>query len=206
MPALTDFISDATREDAQRLDEALLRNESLRWALRPVPTPWGPGSLPALIFSIPWLCFVTFWTYAALGFPTSLEELAALQPGRMLFAAFSLPFWAVGIWMLTTPWQQQRRMRRSIYALTDRRVLIIEPGLFSWKTRAFALVPELIMERKLRKEGRGDLIFGTDVHYGRNSRREVPVGFINLPDLRLAEQKIDEALDAKLAARQEKES
>ena len=111
MASLTDFINDATRDDMQRLEEALLRGEQLLWAVRPVPTAWTAATIPLIAFCPLWLGFIAFWTYAALGFPTSLAAVQALEGERMLFACFSLPFWLIGFWLLSSPWQQKRRMR-----------------------------------------------------------------------------------------------
>ena len=53
---------------------------------------WG-----LLFFSLFWTCFVAFWTAGALGV---FFNGGQIQWGNLAFAAFSIPFWAVGIGML----------------------------------------------------------------------------------------------------------
>ncbi len=205
MAFLSDFIPDAAREDTQQLANALLRHEELRWAVRPVARAWSLQSTLIFIWSLMWLGFVSVWTYACLGFPKSLDTFLAFNSGRPLFALFSLPFWLMGFWMFCQPWLQKRRMRHSIYAITNRRALVLEKRLFSWNTRAFPLTASLVMERKGRPQGGGDLVFGQDIHHGRHgSERRIPMGFLHLPDLHEALRQLDTALDARIAAKNDR--
>ncbi len=198
MSTLSDFIADATREDAQRLGDALLRGEQLRWAVRPVPTAWTRNTRAMRLLAPLMLAFMAFWTYAALGLPTSWEELMAPNPGDSLLAWFSIPFWLAAFWALSTPWQQKRRMRRAVYAVTDRRALIIEKNFIGWKTRAYPLTPALVLERQKHESGRGDLIFEEKVHTDSDGHDHRSWhGFFNLPDLERAESELEAALRAR---------
>ncbi len=197
MPALTDFISDATREDQQRLHEALLRGENLRWATRPIPTAWTRNTRP-LLFFVPFIfAFLAFWTCGALGFPTSWAEVPAGMAEGGGMALFSIPFWLAGFWAASLPWQQKRRMRRDVYAVTDRRALIIRKKLIGWDTRAYPLSPELVIERHQRDGGSGDLLFEEEVHYHSEGNSSRWYGFFNLPDLSRAEAELEAALQAR---------
>ncbi len=198
MPSLPDFIRDATREDQEQLDAALLRGEQLFWALRPVPTAWTSHTRFVPFFCTIWLGFIAFWTYGALGFPTTMQELEKALGENLAMPLFSIPFWLAGFFLASLPWQQKRRMQRTIYAVTDRRALVIEKKFFSWNTRAFALTPELILSRKVRKGNCGDLIFEEEATD--DSRGHVEHGFINVPDVTLTEAKLDEAIRARQVA------
>ncbi len=197
MSSLNDHIRDATRDEQQQLDTALLRGEHLRWATRPVPTAWTPITIMQLAAVLPMLAFMAFWTYGALGSPESLDEALARDTWQLAFAAFSLPFWLFALGMLCAPWMQKRKMGRTVYAVTDRRALIIERKLLSWNIRPFTLADNMVEERHIKGDGRGDLILGKDIRRGSERDFHTKVGFMNLPDLRLAEEKLDEAIRAR---------
>jgi hypothetical protein len=65
---------------------------------------WG-----LLGFAIFWLAFISFWTAAALGV---FFNHGRVRPQNALFAAFSTPFWIVGIGMLTGVLWSARGTRR----------------------------------------------------------------------------------------------
>ncbi len=199
MSGLTDFINDATREEQQQLDVALLRGEQLLWAVRPIPTAWTPQTIIHCASAPMVLAFMAVWTYGALGSPESLDDIMATDGCQLLFAAFSLPFWLVALWMFCQPLLQKHKMRRTVYAVTNRRALVLARKLFSWNTRSFTLVDNMIEERTVKSGKRGDLILGRDVHQGRHGQTSTKVGFLNVPDVSLAEEKLEEAVRALLA-------
>ncbi len=79
----------------------------------------------------------------------------------LFFCLFTLPFLFIGGWMLTAPLWMPRRIRRIIYALTDRRALIWEPGWFRdrYTVRSYAREGLGRMVRVDRADGSGDLVF-----------------------------------------------
>ncbi len=60
-------------------------------------------------------------------------------------------------------------------------------------TTPYRLHEDLLVERKVYAKGRGDLIFAT----GRiRELGDEPVGFLSVPDVRVAEERLDEAVRA----------
>ncbi len=188
MASLPDFITDATRDERERLENALLRGEQLRWATRPIPTAATKNTGALFAFALPWLGITAFATWAVLGAPKALDELQLPADKEKWFTlAFLSVFWAVGLLLVSSPWLQKRSMRRTIYAITDRRALVMAAD----EVKPYRLHEDLLCERKRRAGGRGDLIFTT----GRiREAGEEPEGFINVPDVVLAEEKLDEAI------------
>jgi hypothetical protein len=92
----------------------------------------------------------------------------------VVFALFGLPFLAVGLGMLTSPIWMGRRALRTCYALTNRRVIVWEPGWFGGVQVRSYRPPELgSMTRNQRSDGSGDLIFREFTTFGPNGRRNV---------------------------------
>ncbi|MEM1061935.1 MAG: hypothetical protein AAGJ97_06365, partial [Planctomycetota bacterium] len=127
----------------------------------------GPG-IGMVLFSIPWLAFVAFWTAGASGL-----LFGGNGPGGwfgILFPMFSIPFWCVGFGMLFGP----------LYAMTTSRRVRIGPVECEFRTGTI-FGPRLrrmdrgdiqaVREKSLVKSGRGngapDLMAGLEiVHRG----------------------------------------
>ncbi len=199
MKNICDFVSNATLREREELERALLRNEDIFWAVKPIPRCLGPDSLPLLVFAVIWLSFITFFTFAALGMPLGAEDLGKIKGDQIPMLLFTIPFWLVGLALVSSPLWRKRKLRQTLYVLTNRRALAVEPGLFSWTTRVYALEEDLIISRNVRRGGEGDLIF--EINY--NNNPPTKSGFMSLPDVSLAEDKVNEALAARKAASEE---
>ncbi len=103
---------------------------------------------------------------------------------------FSTPFWAVGIGLAAlqawVPWL----MRRTLYVLTNKRALIVQPGLHQWEVEAYILNEDFVLETRVKENGAGDLRFGID--WGEDGPPQVM--FLDVPDARLAERKVYEVV------------
>ncbi len=79
----------------------------------------------------------------------------------LVFCLFSLPFLLIGGCMATAPIWMPKRIRRIIYALTDRRALIFEPNWFgkNYTVRSYTRDGLGRMYRVDRGNEAGDLVF-----------------------------------------------
>lgn len=140
--------------------EAVLRelgpDEQLRWFGQPRPLGFLMGSIPAVLFGIPWTGFALFWTYGAAGF--KIPDFTNPDP-TMLFPLFGLPFILVGIGMLSSPLWALRRASRTAYLVTNKRAVIIDGGS---RRTIQTILPERFGDivRRERSSGRGDILFG----------------------------------------------
>jgi hypothetical protein len=166
--------------DAQQTAQAQLdAGERLLWVGRPDPRRQLLGSLFILLFGIPWTAFALFWTAAASG----------LVWGEMgfgwhsLFALWGVPFVLVGFGMLLSPYWMYRKAKRTVYAVTSRRALIIT-GTRERKIQSFTRADMDAIERTERSSGKGDVMFATSSNQ-KNTQR---VGFIGIPDARRVER------------------
>src|SRR5207247_633237 len=110
-----------------RIQPELDAGERILWCGQPNPGRMWIHAVPILIFGIPWTLFAVFWMAMAIGFGTH----ASGPPGpfRSLFPLFGLPFVLIGIGMLSAPYWMARTARSTIYAITDKRALVISGGM-----------------------------------------------------------------------------
>jgi hypothetical protein len=77
-----------------------------------------------------------------------------------LFACFGIPFAVIGLGFVLSPVWLRRKAANTVYALTDRRAVLWEPGWFGTLTvRSYAAEGLGRMSRRERSDGAGDLIF-----------------------------------------------
>ena len=168
--------TDLSLADRQMVEANLMQKEEVLWVGKPVPRLFSASNLGAFIFSLPWLAFISFWTFMAA--QTSLA-----------FAAFSIPFWCIGIGLFSSPWWGLRKQKRTVQVITNRRAMELYPGLFgSMKSHVWPLEPGMVKSCTVRKDGSGDLILGYEERHGKHGTRMVAQGFINVPEVRRVEQ------------------
>lgn len=162
------------------VDSELLEGEELLWVGQPNPVgaAIGPTFLrdlsPLLIMG---LFFGFFFTIIATEVP--MDEF----PARFML----LPF---GIIMLTSLWPILARFMsatRSVYAITDRRAIIINGG----SVKSYGPDDIEFVERKMRGQNSGNLLFANEIHTSSSSRSNRvtsrPVGFLGIENVREVE-------------------
>ncbi len=183
------YLSTSTREEAEQAQNALCRDESLLWAERPRPQFFPLGEVCKFFFFCVFALFALFFSALITGFPTTGAELAAVEGETWLAVAFCALFLLIGLLGMTRPLLRRRAMARSVYLLTTRRALVLEPAVLGgWKLFAYPLRDNLVTRRRARADGSGDLVFSrgeenADIDLGCR-------GFINVPDLARAEREL----------------
>ncbi len=168
--------TDLSFADRQMVEANLMQNEEVLWVGKPVPRLFSASNLGAFIFSLPWLAFISFWTFMAA--QTSLA-----------FAAFSIPFWCIGIGLFSSPWWGLRKQKRTVLVITNRRAMELYPGFFgAMKSHVWPLEPGMVKSCTVRKDGSGDLILGHETRHSKNGTHTVAQGFMNVPEVRRLEQ------------------
>lgn len=109
---MTSFHPENPEEPYTRMQERMRPGEHLLWAGRPDPA-LRVGDFGGLLFAVVWTAFSVFW-----------ESQVISMDGPLIMRLWGLPFIALGLWMLVgRPIQATRRRRRTIYAVTDQRVI-----------------------------------------------------------------------------------
>ncbi len=157
------------------LSAELDSGEHIVWRAQPLAHRRRRSSLPILLFALPWTAFSIFWVVMA--------------SAAGVFALFGVPFVLVGLGMLSSPFLAARNARNSVYAITNRRVLIIAEsiGLQGASLKVSSVLPTTI-ERVQHSDGSGNLIFERTPGYEKNPA--VEVGFFDIDDVAAAEKQI----------------
>jgi hypothetical protein len=182
----------------QTLEEMARRElesgESIAWMGMPKPRFFTKSTLGIFLFAIPWTAFSLFWVAGAAEF--KIPDFASTD---IIFPLFGLPFVLIGVSMLLTPITHYRHTLKTLYMITDRRVVIFEGGS-STTIRSYEAEKLGTITRKERNNGYGDLVFAKEF-----SQKNLinDIGFINIEDARNVEQKIKQMIQ-KVTTRKER--
>lgn len=172
-------------EKSAWLRDELARDEEVLWSGEPTPRFFTAATLPAFLFSIPWTGFAIFWVVMAFAMSG-----AAAGPVGIVFPLFGLPFVAVGLFMMSAPWWARRRLARAVYAVTDRRALVIDHDFRDTRcVQSYGPAEITTVEKRVRPDGSGDVLFADKTQRGRHGREySVRVGFVGVREARKVEQ------------------
>jgi hypothetical protein len=179
----------------------LVTGERLLWVGQPLPRRYLLFSIPIVLFAIPWTGFAVFWVLTASGMLFGGMGNNAPGPGGFFacFPLFGLPFILIGLGLFSSPYWLLRKARRTCYALTDRRAIIWEPGVFSSiSVRSYGPDQLKRIRRNQRADGTGDLIFEEMATYDNEGHRSISSrGFMAIPQVRDIEELLRKALLSK---------
>lgn len=168
----------------------LLHGEHAVWYGQPAPQEFSKEALPLFLFGIPWTLFSVGWTALSFWITSDTEGLF-----RFVFPLFGLPFVAIGIYLLASPILKARKAGMTLYAVTDRRALIIDLSGSTKKVTAYGPAEIKNIERVEKADGSGHLYFRTefttDSDKNTISRK---VGFLGIPEVRTVEMYIRDFL------------
>ena len=141
---------------AQKVQPELISGESIHWAGMPNPRViFHSDDWVAIPFALMWTGFFVFWEGAALG----VWEKASRPGGSNTFMVlWGIPFLLFGNYMvwgrfLADAWLK----RRTYYAVTNRRVLVLQEG---WKRKTSTTFLEAIPKIEREGSATGTLWFG----------------------------------------------
>lgn len=170
--------------------------ERLLWSGAPVPGNAAAGAIPTSLFGIPFLAFSCFW----IGMAWTATSRSNHVPGPFLFfPLFGVPFVLVGLGILLSPLWAYLSARTTVYAVTDKRALIVNGG-FNRSVQSYSGSEIGDLVRVEGPDGRGSLMFGSIpfvTRSGFTSRSRV--GFVGIPNVRQVEELIRENLVKKAA-------
>jgi hypothetical protein len=156
----------------------LKTGENLLWVGQPDPKHLALQGLPLALFGLA-------FTAASLVF-------GFIGPG------FYLPviiFLLTGLVMMSSPWWMYREGSKTVYAVTDKRLLIItgggSPSVQSFDDSRFGSIAKI--EAVERSNGSGDIVFARKVNRyhdsdGSSRTKIEPIGFFGIPDVRSVEK------------------
>ncbi len=158
------LLADFDPRAVARLRGELRSGETLIWAGAPIPWAFAREGLPIALFGLVFGGFAAFWIVAA-------AFITSAGPGRAgigsCFPLFGLPFLAVGLGLVASPLFGYLRARGTLYAITDRRVLLFEGGTWGGLTiRTYRGEDLGALRRVERSDGSGDLVIEEGARVG----------------------------------------
>ena len=110
------------------LQRELRRGERVLWRGRPMARV-RHNAFGIYLFAVPWTAFALFWTAMASGAAFSMtEQEGGIGWASWAFPLFGTPFIAVGLGMLATPFWPLWAAPKSMFAITDQRVIRLALG------------------------------------------------------------------------------
>jgi hypothetical protein len=145
---------------AQNFQPDLLRDEKVVWAGQPDPRfRFTGGDIFLVPFSLLWGGFAIFWEAAVLGF------LGGKGPAPVFFALWGIPFVVVGQYIIWGRFLYKAyRNRRTFYALTNQRVLILAT-MRARRLQTLFLNQLPVINKSVRRDGSGTLEFGVSPNW-----------------------------------------
>ncbi len=202
-----DFVGSISPEQREVLDRVLEPGERIFWATRPRVSAW-PERLPSGAVDMVFLLLLLGFFFVA-----SIIVLLDVLPQLMfeehewyracaLLVGLVLGLLVLGVSgryvvrFLSWLGANRRRRRHTLYIITDRRALTLEPGLEGWKTDGFSLDADMVLLCADSRAG-GELIFRIDC------AQRVASGWHALVDRNEAEAQLYAALAARERQRRE---
>ena len=185
---MTDGEENIGLEITLYLQRAVLRSgEKIIWRGRPTPSAAIQTGWAEILFGLFFFSFAVFWTIGA-------------SAAGGFFGLFGVPFMAVGAWMLSKPIRTKRRARRTYYAITNRRALIItrQDG---YRVDSVYASEFTQFSRKDKHDGTGSIRFRKSVIRGRKGSYQLTTfsdGLWGVDDIRGADHALSK-LRTKLA-------
>lgn len=149
------------------------------WIGKPIPLKFAiKEGWATFVFGLPWTAAAVYWVFAA------------MASGNLIFALIGVPLVAIGLYFLTTPLQEYKRARRTIYIVSNQRLIILN-GL--WRPTAESFAPSEIgsLETDAAQDGSGSIIFHERREWRKNGGWNFSkIGFKAIPHVRQAEEHI----------------
>ena len=179
-------------DDLQKLvNRELHARENVIWSAQPGLRRFVVQGLALAAFGAVWTALILLGIWQFIGFwgggPVVPFDIATLVLG--------IPFLLIGLGLLSAPYWMVLKARHTAYALTDRRVLVVERVL-GWKTaRSYGPAQLTHVLRREKSSGAGDLILqeimGRD---SEGSARTEEIGLWGLTNVREIETLIKDTM------------
>ncbi|MDR2115614.1 MAG: hypothetical protein LBP87_04455 [Planctomycetaceae bacterium] len=131
------------------VDQELEEGETIEWIDQPIPHLFPKEIFPIFLFAIVWTSFVIF--------------VMLQQFGNIFNFSFLIPFMFVGVGLLLVPFWRYRTILRTVYVITNRRVIILEGRMFSFDIISYEADEIDEIHRKQKKNGTGNVFVFTNI-------------------------------------------
>ena len=183
-----------TRALQDLLDRELDTDETLLWSEMPIPKYFTPESTGAFLFAIPWTAISLFvFCILLVGFKTS-----DFSSPKVFFPLFILLFVLPGFAMLSTPYWTYRRATKTIYAITEKRVITIEGGFKNTTIKSYYPDDLHDIHRVQKSNGTGNIILHKNISRDSDGdSRTTEKGLMNITDVKHVESLVKSIIPEK---------
>lgn len=164
----TDF-SLAEREMFSRI---IGDDETLLWCGRPYGKFPTGRVVSVCIFALVWMAIPLTILFM------SISEGDGSDPMNVMPVIFAL----IGLLLPAGVVLAHKRGQKARYALTDKRAILLQPGVFSGvRIFIYPIGPDMLLEHSRKKDGSGDLVF--DYSDVRVNDKPLPRGFLKVENV-----------------------
>jgi len=161
------------------LDQEIDKDEKLQWSAQPNISRAVISAIPAAIFGAIFCAAPSFIAFNIFKDTQSGKDIPIVP--LILIAVFLL----AGMLMLSSPYWAAKRAKNTVYAITDKRAVIItKKRIIDIQSFGPDKLQDII--KRIRGDGSGDLIFERYVssHHtskGRTKQKVTEIGFFGIP-------------------------
>jgi hypothetical protein len=187
-------------DDLEIVRGELNQNEFVKWIGRPIPKIITFGGVILSIFGAIFIIFSLFWITTALNHSKHSFYFKQSFMDK-IFPYFGLIFLAIGIAIFLSPIFIYRDTKNTIYAITDKRCIIIKLGK-SKRISSYSKESVSIIDRVEREDGTGDLIFAKEQYTSTDSDTNTStissrnIGFYYVPKVKEVEKYLSEMINS----------
>lgn len=184
---------DLDVRDREWIERVVQADEELLLVCKPQVRLWRREYLPVTIFSVLWVAGIGCISGVAV--PQILEQVSE-RPAGLVVLLFFIPFWVIGLGLLSSPWRLRAVDRRTVYLLTSKRAVVLRPSEFRFRPtqKEYPLRQGMVKEVKEKRDDSGNLILDYDVRHTKNGLHYVPKGFLYVPQVLRVEAALRELL------------
>ncbi|HEY0074729.1 MAG TPA: hypothetical protein VGB77_11545 [Abditibacteriaceae bacterium] len=193
-------IIEAMNSESSLVQGELDSGERLLWTARPNPGRVSQQNIGGFFVGIFVTGFAIFWMSSAFWMQSQSSQHFGPSSGPPLegiFPFFGLIFVGFGLYMMASPFVGAAKASNTIYAITDKRILVIENST-TRTVKSYGPNDIQNVERREQSDGSGDIIFAREQyfthHNGHRHARTREIGLWGIPNAREAERLIRENL------------
>jgi hypothetical protein len=185
-PVMNDSDLNISPELADRVAGELSPDEKLIWIGQPRSDLAVRPAYFLVPFGVVFVAFSLFWMVMAV----------VITFGLM--APCGIPFLAIGVALIVSPVWLRAWARKTVYAVSNRRAIIWQPGWFGYITvQSFTPSGLGQMSRTERPDGSGDLVFQVYTSGIGEDSRTITKGFMGIDRVREVEELVRRTLQGK---------
>ncbi len=151
----------------------LMADEELLWVGTPDPIRYAMRDMSSILGGLFFLIAIIF--FISMGFGTFVFGMGGFGGLPLIISILILIYLGIALRQISAPLRQYFLATRTLYGITDRRVLIIS-GFPSRSTQSFRADQMQFVDTRIHPNGTGDIIFRREQHLHARRRNSFTFG------------------------------